>query len=212
MFICPKCGAEETSKPFIGSFCIDCHYIKIKIPNKIEIIQCPCCLKIRLRGEWTGFSEEKVCNYVIEQFKGDFTKAEFLLEKKQAIFSIEKDGKKTEVNKKINFAIRRNMCRDCSRAKGGYFEAILQLRGADSQIEKYMRVFERKIKKGKLAISRILEVKNGVDLYCMSAKITREILDELDLKYTISRTLAGQEQGKKFYRITFLVRFDTPPT
>lgn len=211
MYICPKCGAQENTKKFLGPFCIDCyidcHYFKIKIPDNIKVEQCKRCMKIKLRGKWIEFSERKIKEYVENEFKGEFTSAEFFQDEKKAIFTIEKNGAKAEITKRINFGFDPTICPECNKKAGGYFEAIIQLRGNDKRIKKYFRIFEEELEKSETFISKVVESKEGLDIYAGSTTTVLGIIKKLGLEYKVSAKLAGQKQGKRLYRTTFAIRF-----
>jgi nonsense-mediated mRNA decay protein 3 len=206
MHICPKCGAQEGSKKFIGPFCSDCYFFKIDIPNDIEVHKCKRCGKIKLHGKWIPYSEKKLKEYVEKKFKGEFKSVEFSLEKKEAIFQVEREGSNAEIRKWVGFELRNDICPECNKQSGGYFEAIVQLRGREERVAKYMRIFEEKTERHKTFISKMVELKEGLDLYIGSTHAVLAIVKELGLEHKISRTLAGQKQGKRLYRTTFAIR------
>ncbi len=206
MYICPKCGTQEGTKKFIGPFCIDCYYFRINVPDKVELQQCKRCLKIKFGSKWTRSSERKIKDYVKSKFKGEFTNAEFLLDKKKALFIIEKDGAKTEIEKTINFNFNLDICPECNKKAGGYFEAIIQLRGNSDRIKKYFRIFEKELDKVETFVSKVVELKEGLDIYVGNTRVVLAIIKRLGLRHTISTKLAGQKQGKRVYRTSFAIR------
>lgn len=206
MHICPKCGAKEGTKKFVGPFCIDCYKFKIKIPDKIEIIRCRRCGRVKLMGKWSAYSDEKIAEYVKGKFKGEFTSAEFFPSEKKARFGVDRDNTTIEMEKDVNFAILTDMCPDCNKKAGGYFEAIIQLRGNEQRIVKYARIFREMLEEAGTFISKVEEGKDGLDLYVGSTPVAIMAIKRLGLTHLISRKLAGQKQGKRLYRTTFAIR------
>lgn len=208
MHICPKCGAREGTKKFVGPFCIDCKYFRIEVPDRIEVGRCKRCGRIRLRGEWMPFSEKKLVDYVKSRFRGEFTGVEFFPGENRAVFTIEQDGAKVEIEKRVNLEMLTCMCPDCNRRAGGYFEAIIQLRGNPGRIGKYAEIFRERLEQAGTFVSKEVQGKDGLDLYVGSTKAVLPIVKRLGLTYGISTTLAGQRQGKRLYRTTFSIRLD----
>ncbi|VVB98504.1 NMD3 family protein [uncultured archaeon] len=206
MHQCPRCGAGEGTKKFVGPFCIDCYEFTIKIPDKLEMRRCKRCGSVKLRGEWTPFTMKKVTDWVKSKFKGEFTSVEFDAEENLAVFTIERDGSKVQIEKMINFEVLVDMCPECNKKSGGYFEAIVQLRGNEARIKKYARIFAERLEKEGTFISKVAELKEGLDLYVGSTKAAMSVITRLGLKYGISTSLSGQKQGKRLYRTSFSIR------
>ncbi len=203
--ICPKCGANSDEKAFIEAFCVDCYPISIRCPKKLEIEQCRQCKKIRLKGEWTGYSRQKISEYVIEKCKGDYTQGSYDIEKQEAEFTVMKEGNQAKITIGVPTEIKPSMCRHCSQISGGYFEGIIQLRGDRKKVEKMAGMFIKNISKRSF-ITKEKEKDNGLDLYVGSSKAVIDILSEMGIKALITRKLVGRQEGRRLYRTTFLVR------
>ncbi len=206
MHICPKCGAAEGTKKFIGPFCIDCYEFRIFVPDKLELHQCKHCGRMKMRGKWMPFSEKKVTNWVESKLKGEFTSVEFSPDWKKAVFTIDRDGSRVGIEKPLSLEFIKDMCPDCNKKSGGYFETIIQLRGNDARIAKYAKLFEEMLEREGTFISKGVELKEGLDLYAGSTSSTLDVIKKLGLTYGISTTLAGQKQGKRLFRTTFAIR------
>ncbi|HOM95615.1 MAG: hypothetical protein GX941_10865 [Candidatus Methanofastidiosa archaeon] len=113
-------------------------------------------------------------------------------------------------------------CQRCSRFYGGYYEAILQIRSDEKKIElekiEYImkivdELSDKLISKDRMAfISRIEELKEGIDVYMGSLSAARKIGNDLIKKFNgsigESHKLMGldKDSGKKIYRTTVTVR------
>ncbi len=204
--ICPKCGADEKEKKFIGPFCIDCYEFKIKLPKKdLYIEQCVKCKRIRLKGKWQEFSKKDISEYITKKCKGEFDNAKFNIDTNEILFKINIDGKEVEINKRIKFEIKKTMCKDCSRRLGGYYEAIIQLRGNEKKIEKWFKKIPGALKK--TYITKIEELKEGINLYVGSYREVQKFMSKYGFKPIVTKKLVGVDQGKRLYRSTFLLRF-----
>ena len=161
---------------------------------------------MKLRGEWTHFSEKKISDWVESKLKGEFDSVELAPDWKGAKFTVEKDGEKVQIEKELNFSLNPDICPECNKKSGGYFEAIIQLRGPDARISKYAKLFTEMLEREGTFISKMVELKEGLDLYAGSTKSTLAIIKRLGLTYGISTSLAGQKQGKRLYRTSFSIR------
>lgn len=201
--ICPKCGRSSDEIAFIEAFCVDDYPIKLRLPEKVELERCTRCERIRLKGEWTRFSERKISDLVLGRCRGDFDDASYDMEQQKASFRISQTS--AVVERSIPLEFRKTICEDCSRMSGGYYEGIIQLRGDRMKMAKYASMFIDKLGKSTF-IAKTEEKEEGIDLYVGSSKAVVAMMSELKLKTLITKKLVGREQGKRLYRTTFLIR------
>ena len=205
--ICPRCGSKEEDKQFIESFCVDCYRFDIRIPEKgdIQFKFCPRCERIYIQGAWQQFNSRKVRDYIKRKCKGEFEDMDYDLDKQIAIFKINVKGKEYQIRKKLSYEMEKNLCDDCNRSSGGYFEGILQIRGTNhDKCSKYADSMNKILGK-KTFVSKIDEKKEGIDLYVGSSKAVMNLLKEGGLKPLITRKLFGRKEGKRIYRTTFRI-------
>lgn len=200
--ICPKCGRSSDDVEFIEAFCVDCYPVNIKVPRKVEIDQCKRCEKIRIRGEWVLPGKRKLAEFVASKAKGDFDSAEYIESEGKMRFTIE--GKK-ELERFVEVQLNPTICSFCSRISGGYYTGLIQLRGNQKRIQKYADILTRKLEK-KTFITKQEDKHEGVDIYVGSSKAVVELLTQMKMNTTISKTLVGLQEGKRLYRVTFLLR------
>jgi nonsense-mediated mRNA decay protein 3 len=207
MIICPKCGASSDELEFIDAFCTDCFEFKVKMPKGIVLSQCTRCKKIKIKTDWKNPTPKQVSEYVTSKCRGEFTSAEFDSSTKTIKFILEREGKTVEINKEIPFEVSPTICTSCSRAAGGYYESILQIRGEDAdRVESKARKLVEMLRK-KTFVSKLEEMHGGLDMYVGSTKVVFETLQKLNIKPTkITRKLSGRREGKKLYRTTFAIR------
>lgn len=203
--ICPKCGATNQEMPFSGPFCVKCKPVHIKCPKRLEYLRCSKCGKARLKGNWVECDEEKLAMEVISKCKGEFLRGSYSFHEQEATFFVGGRDRIFPVKEKINVSIVKNLCPDCSRKSGGYFEAIIQLRGPLSRINRYDKMLRKAIMK-KTFVTKQVERKEGLDLYIGNSKAVVEALSEMGIKAKITRKLSGEREGKRLYRTTFLLR------
>lgn len=89
-----------------------------------------------------------------------------------------------------------------------YYEAIIQLRPFRKKIVDYVmkRIDERK----DVFISKIVELKTGIDFYVSSQRFARALGKKLKKAFNgelkLSRKLFTEKDGKKLYRVTVCFR------
>jgi len=204
--VCPKCGRRNDEVRFIEAFCIECYPLKLEAPRSMELERCKKCGKMKLRGEWTSYDEGKIKEYVESKCRGDFSSLNYDLSRQVVEFTITRSGESIVVERNARLEIKTVMCPQCNRISGGYYQAIVQLRGDPEKIREYANLLERKLSKRSF-IAKTEEKHEGLDIYIGSSKAVVETIQELKLHTVISKKLVGREQGKRLYRTTFLLRF-----
>ncbi|MEW6329182.1 MAG: NMD3-related protein [Candidatus Micrarchaeota archaeon] len=207
--LCPSCGARSSSKNFVGAFCVDCasKKIDISLPPKFEFQKCKRCGKVNL-GEWRDAGESELAHKILKSAKGSFenARAEFTADGLCALtFIVKKNSSFIEVKRAVPIEFLPAICTDCTRASGGYYEAIVQIRGERERVEKFKQKFLRDVARDTF-ISKIEEMKEGADLYVGSKEAVAEILHSYGKKATRSDKLFGLKDGKRLYRTTYCVR------
>lgn len=202
---CAKCGVSNKEVAFSGPFCIKCRPVHIKCPKRMEFIRCTKCKKVRLKGNWVNADEAKLAKEVISKCKGEFISGSYDFRQQEATFYVGDKSAMFPVKETISARVVKTICQSCSRQSGGYFEAIIQLRGPPGRIKKAYWTIKKMIG-NKTFLTKEEEKKEGMDLYVGSSSMVVEMLAELKLKSKITKTLAGEKEGKRVYRTTFLIR------
>lgn len=214
MIICPKCGITNDKIQFVNAFCINCtkETVNVTCQNKFEYEKCKFCDNIHFRGKWVRWDtktehemEKSIlskCKYKDGIIRGTYDRSHSL-----AVLYLNVAKEQVRVERKIEVDIKTSICVDCSRMSGGYFEAIIQLRGNKDKIEKNLKRLQ--VLLGKQVV-KIDQLKEGIDLYVMSTRDTGAALSKARLPFNTSKSLYGEKQGKRIYRTTFAVRFADP--
>ncbi len=229
MKICPSCGKHESAHlKFVGSFCENCHFEHHKLydaPHLLEAEQCQKCRKVRISGEWKPFSNNEMKKWIAGKVKTPFSIAQSELKLDEvkiegggglrrfdAVLDAEFDAEGLRVKRSIPIIlkIKQAQCPECSLRSGGYFESIIQLRGSAVKIAKYADRLHRMVERKKSYVTKIEELKEGVNLYIARKRTAHEAIHALKLRFSTSRTLAGKKEGKDLYRTTYCIRFDEP--
>lgn len=221
---CPRCG-KDTEKTIEG-LCLECFKERkgfVELPENIEIIRCKNCDRFRGRGDWKKNKPEDEIKGRIEsliEVKGRLEDLAISFERRgvdewgvkvDVEGSLDEEGWHDERGTRVE--IKNKTCKRCSRASGGYYEAVLQIRGDEDGVEEALDISEEVLvnESDEMGfVSDVKKVKNGYDIYLGSGstakRIVREISSRLPAKRKDSKTLAGERDGQKIYRSTYLVR------
>lgn len=206
--ICSKCGKSSRDKEFIDAFCIDCSPIDVQVPKESVFEICTVCRRTRRGNEWADRGEKEIGRYVIRKCRGQFSNAIYDGKNGIIIFFIKKSGKILKISKPVNVQFIKTICRDCSRISGGYYEAIIQLRGSGPRVNRLARTIEMQISRNTF-ISKVEEKKEGIDIYIGSTTAALAVIKELGYRHIISKKLVGvNKEGRRQYRTTFSIRLE----
>ncbi len=223
---CPRCG--KTVKKVFGSknVCSDCFRIIedfVEIPDEIEFVQCSVCGSYRIKNVWKEFeSDQKLVYDVLKKYEREDVEMSASFKKKgkkydvKVLMEVEREGEQIRQVKKTLLFPEQKQCLKCSRYQGGYFEAIVQLRGGVSE-DLFGELMERA---GKITrkdrsdfVSDVKEIHEGYDLYVSSLKMARFLIDVLkedfDVEENWSRELVGRKDGEEVFRTVVSVRVST---
>jgi nonsense-mediated mRNA decay protein 3 len=204
--ICPKCGSSSEKKEFFEAFCVDCYPFSITLPKDAKLDLCKRCGQMKLRGEWQSYNRKKVEEWIAGKCRGGYESCVYSLQSREFSFQFGAGDKEKTVTREWELKTLDTTCQNCSRISGGYFEAILQLRGDSEKVERKAQKLGTELGR-KTFISKWEEMHGGLDLYVGSTRAVFEILHKMGLKPSkISRKLQGRREGKKLYRTTFAVR------
>jgi len=211
--ICFLCG-----KPAVKEGYCEEHWGKknplIKLPEKIEVVQCPKCGLVKIKNKWVEPDLEKI----VKKFAKVLGEVDEWLvgvvngETKVHVSGWIRGFRKEEFHFiKIKFVKR--VCPICTRLLGGYYEAKIQLRGeVTGPILAWIREETLRIgKRDKKAFYRHKLLKEGIDLYYGSKSAARKIANGLKKRFAAetkeSFKVWGRKDGKEIKRLIISVRF-----
>jgi nonsense-mediated mRNA decay protein 3 len=206
--VCIKCGAKKGDKAFVDLLCIDCYTPHIEIPKSFQMTICPRCGAV-LRGKaWSKANEPMVRKDFAHKAKGrDANDVIVDVPTSTLTYFVETDRGKVPMTVPVRIETRKELCDVCRKLSGGYFEAIIQIRGNPKRIEKWRKELERALST-ETHISSEEELKEGIDIKVVSSKGALAAINALGIRdYKISKKLWGLKQGKRVYRTTFALRF-----
>jgi len=225
--ICVKCGKQAAEN--LKGLCPDC-YIKSKrifsLPHKLDLEKCSHCGSYKIDTGWgRGPDTSQLILRKKITLDPHITNPDIKIGTKQKSWRIHCRGNiyGTEVSEKYSLPIKIHItaCPRCSMIMGGYYEAILQIRGTHRDIpcdQKTMihNIITKKItdsRDPKAFITKIDEIPQGIDYYLgeqhIAESLTRTLKHRLHATTKKSVTLAGVKDGQNVYRVTHLLRL--PP-
>lgn len=194
---CIDCGKPAE----IDVRCRDCYRKRIdKSLFRYKFQICPSCGRVKVGMEWKeGY--EAIDMYIEERLRRYFDDAR--VDSEEGIAIVTKQNIDFEFPLEIEFEER--LCPMCSRIAGGYYEGEIQLRGKNTKrlLKTITSMFDRTENP-----YSVKNLKEGIDIRFFSSKKALETVRELGIKYTLSRKLHTQIQGKRKYRLTILIRDD----
>lgn len=209
---CPACGKETNA--LFDKLCESCFREKNKfaeISPQIKIKICKNC------GKTEKYNIDKLDEMgIIKIIKNNMKingKLENIGIRKEGgkiiikVFGFLKNKVFVEETLETKIIIKEILCETCGKVKGGYYEAVIQLRGDKDKIENTLEVLENMIRK-RGVMTKIEEKKEGVNVYFTPKKILGYLIKNLPETKEIKRsyTLATKKDGKDLYRNTVLVR------
>ncbi|MCX6777689.1 MAG: NMD3-related protein [Candidatus Micrarchaeota archaeon] len=207
--ICPACGASSRDSEFSGNFCSKCYSerAEMRMPARVELSICKRCGKMGARG-WSLPTSDDIEALVLSRCKGDYDSASAHIEGEfvNLEFTFIESGKEFAVKRTIPLKLRDTTCTECSRKAGGYYEAIIQIRGEDEEKIKRMEQKISRLVSRSSFISKTNWIKEGVDLYAGSKRVAEHVISNLGFKYSKSDKLAGVKDGRRIYRRSLCVR------
>jgi len=217
---CPQCGKDESQfdEPFVGAFCADCFAIKnslFQVKQPLELEYCPKCGKARFTGVWERPNAERLAMYLTGKVRSEYpftVKPVGLTSPENNMLQIEVEislelPQGTTARKKTTrtVTLQPSQCTSCSQRSGGYFEAIIQLRGDPAKIARKTALIKAMVGNESF-VAKVEELKEGTDIYVGSFKVATNVLSKLKLAYTQANKLAGKKKGKNLYRRSYCVR------
>jgi nonsense-mediated mRNA decay protein 3 len=211
---CPKCLLRDVEV--------------LKFPRRVTARVCRECLRYMSRGRWIAPEdpemsaalavrsslEELIPPNVLEK---DFSLGEpSVISPKKASLPYEVrvtytyKGVKHEESRRGRARISLVLCEDCARKHGGYYEAVLQLRGQDGLGGEVLEELDAVLEGVRDAVSEVRTVRKGVDVYMDSLskarKAAKALRDRLGCEIRESSKLVGMRKGRAFHRVNISLK------
>ncbi len=223
---CPKCG-KRVEKGRV--FCEECEPSKQKREplETIELFACDCGRVARSRNAKRWEKHDTITRAIKSAIQRELEKNNLRvvdvdyepvpLEKRMDIPVRVRaiDGKGKEQDLEARVVVYRSPCPDCSRRAGKYYEATIQVRGSEEDVERVSSEIEEMIKAWrerdpKSFVTSRETVRGGVDLKLGSkraaTRAAREIKKREDVETRETSELVGRRDGRNVTRKTILIR------
>lgn len=116
--------------------------------------------------------------------------------------------------KKVRFILKKSICANCQKHMSNYFEGVLQLRGIENNNfeDAKEELFNLIDNKKNTEVNKIVESKNGIDIYLTNKKTMQDIAQKMHSEYGGFLDHSSQlfsfdhQSSKNIYRVNSLVR------
>lgn len=229
---CVECGKED--KLYEG-LCSECFLKKrtfLNIQKNIDVELCAHCgQRKRGKGWVTVGNSDSVEEVILENVKKDPEVTDFdaHLDSQyedennvnvKVITHAKVKDLKVEEHHNVRIRFKKTACDECSKQKGGYWEAKVQVRASKKGLSEEDKektydvvdliVAERERKDRDAFISKIEEIHSGLDFYFGSKSLGKAVAKKLASEFgghvKESAELVGRRDGKDIYRMTYLMR------
>ncbi|MFO8110857.1 MAG: NMD3-related protein [Thermoplasmata archaeon] len=233
---CVECGKEPNE--LYEGLCEEC-YLKdadVAVPFSLDIEICTSCGAVKDGHRWIErpdmnsimlqrIDESIEPSHIVDaySFLADFTEEDQRNIHVDLEVELISNGLTKRTNKETKIRFKNGQCTICSRIHGHYYEAIIQVRPTKkSMTEEQKQVVrevidkEVRVKRGderSIFITSTEEKHGGLDFYMsdngVSKKLSKRLAEIFGGEVTTSSKLAGRDDGKNIYKVTYSVRI--PP-
>ncbi len=245
---CAICGTKQG--PFVKNLCEECYKkeypLKINIPDKVEIEICPSCRAIKHKGVTIPTWDEEEIGGIIGDLARSIVSEKLRVRFPYTLKFDDNIEERKIMNKGVKFFELKTIiqarpyeefgevkeehitkiytmkvpCNECTKLKGGYFEAIIQIRAenrkpTDDEINTADQIITQVLNDH--ANSKLMYIldykidKNGitgkVSSKLLAEEMAKKIRDSLAATYSVAYELKTvSSEGQKVYTNTYLVK------
>jgi len=231
---CVECGSEGELHKGLCRQCFIEKNILVTLPKNIDVLMCPHCGSRQKGKGWVQSDFENI-ELVVKEVISENAKTHDEVEDFNISVNLNLEDEnnilvnvvsEAEVGEwkgaeehAVRFRIKPQVCPECSRQQGGYWEAKVQLRGADKGLnleeeERAMDIvdslFASKEKDRGAFLTKVERMHGGLDFYIgsnsMGKLVSKELASAFGGSVKESHKLVGRKDGKDVYRKTYSVR------
>lgn len=220
---CPRCGREVDE--LYGDekkLCADCYPEKnelLDIPDKVEVVVCSVCGRMRRKGEWIEeYTIQEQLAARFEEFSEPGVEMELQFWEEEDRMFARVHARKGEIEAYYDTEIEfvHEQCPECSKFEGGFYKVKLQLRGEGNLRKVAEAIADRAAEitndNRKDFLANVEETDHGYNFYISTERMAKQILSMLRDRYEpeIKRSyeLIGEEDGQEVYRNVISVRIE----
>jgi NMD protein affecting ribosome stability and mRNA decay len=208
---CPTCGNSSEGTRFFGNFCENCAKEKFfsRLPKSVEITVCKRCGRIKAGGSFVPPNGHSI-ELAIKPQMGKHTAHLIDYDNDSAKLDVTDDTEygKLSVELTVEITQRKALCEMCYKKACDYYEAVIQLRGNNYKIARFIEHITRFFDVNNEFITRIERTDDGPDLYLSNKRLAQAYISKNRLHSTNSYTLAGVRNGKRIFKNTYAIRYE----
>ena len=178
-------------------------FLAPKLPERISIDVCKRCGRLLIGDSWVKKTTKNIELAVQKIMKKLDVNVEGIGDRSIDLLVSKPDDNIYGIKKTMVLKEHMITCESCTRKAGGYYEAVVQLRGNMEKAQKILNAMNRFLEKNGGFISKLEEMDNGIDAYISSKRLANEYFSHRKIKPTMSYTLFGLVRGRKVYRNTY---------
>ena len=208
---CPTCGNSGDKAKFFGNFCENCSKEKFlsKLPKIVEIVVCKRCGKIKSGGSFVPPNGRNI-EIAIKPQMGKYTvhMIDYDNESTRLDVSDETEFGTLSVETTVQIVQKKALCDMCYKKACNYYEAVIQLRGNNYKIARFIERITRFFDMNNEFITKIDYEADGPNVYLSNKRLAQAYISKNRLHSTNSFTLAGVKNGKRVYKNTYAIRYE----
>ncbi len=208
---CPTCGNSEASIKFFGNFCENCAREKFvaRLPRSAEITVCKRCGKIKATGTFVPPNGHNIEAAI----KSNFPKLTVHLidyDNSSAKLDISEETAYGKLSAELTIELtqRKALCEMCYKKACNYYEAVIQLRGNNYKIARFIERITRFFDMNNEFVGEIERTADGPNVYLSNKRLVQAYISKNKLHSTNSFTLSGVKNGRRIYKNTYAIRFE----
>ncbi|AWR96659.1 NMD protein affecting ribosome stability and mRNA decay [Acidianus sulfidivorans JP7] len=228
---CVRCGKEDVE--LIDRLCYDCYLQTknlIEIPTVITGEICKICNSEKIDRKWVRLYDNSTdaINDIILRFLGKKAKIDSNVKDYRIdlgdkwkdrngrtfvniIFQGRVGDKKFQITRTVELRISQEICDSCSKKRGKYYEAIIQLRGRGKLEEEKRALFESFFSNDIIdSLSDVVEGKEGVDYYFINKYAAKKLISNFKslVKAEITESFENEriKDGKREAKLVISIR------
>ena len=207
--ICPHCGKSSNSVPFVGERCAPCALDRTRKdwPGEMELKQCPTCKRIYKEREWKHLDAKAIAGLAERPFLKLGLIGHYNVEASQWEGIFDERGGKIAYTHPFVIDYTEHMCPNCGRIGSSYHEAIIQLRGDPTRVERAKKRIIRRLER-RTFLQEVTPMHGGVDIQVGEKRDVPDMLRFEGHKFVRTEKLVGEKNGKPLLRSTFLIRLE----
>jgi NMD protein affecting ribosome stability and mRNA decay len=108
----------------------------------------------------------------------------------------------------VEITQKKALCEMCYKKACNYYEAVIQLRGNNYKIARFIERITRFFDVNNEFITKMERADDGTNLYLSNKRLAQAYISKNRLHSTNSYTLSGVKNGKRIFKNTYSIRYE----